>query len=66
MPKKQTSRIATADAIAALIRIYRAAVISKDEKLAQSTAVSLLRYGIKTGDLSVNPVIDSHVGGATC
>jgi len=54
MPQEKRGRSATAETIAALIRIYRSAVASGDEKLAQSTAVSLLKYGIKIGDLAVD------------
>jgi hypothetical protein len=54
MPQEKRRRTATAETIAALIRIYRSAVASGDEKLAQSTATSLLQYGIKAGDLTID------------
>ncbi|MFN6130943.1 MAG: hypothetical protein ACK6DC_21155 [Planctomycetota bacterium] len=53
MPQEKRGRAATAETIAALIRIYRSAVASGDEKLAQSTAVSLRKYGIQVGDLAI-------------
>jgi hypothetical protein len=53
MPREKRGRAATAETIAALIRIYRSAVASGDGKLAQSTAISLLKYGIRVGDLAI-------------
>jgi hypothetical protein len=51
MPKNLTSRDTTADKIAALIRIFRAAAIARDEPLRLSAAVELAKFGIRSGDL---------------
>ena len=53
MPQEKRDRAATAETIAALIRIYRSAVASGDEKLTQSTAVSLKQFGIDPSDLAI-------------
>jgi hypothetical protein len=55
MPHAKNGRSATAQAIAALIRIYRSAVASGDHVLAKSTMVSLDRYGIQASDLTIHP-----------
>jgi hypothetical protein len=55
VPSGKKRMTATAEAIAALIRIYRSAVASGDDLLAKSTSVSLERYGIRISDLIVNP-----------
>jgi len=47
MPKKlQEGRSATAERIAALIRIYRAASLSGDVALKDASVVELRRYGV--------------------
>ena len=61
MTHARNGRTATAQAIAALIRIYRAAVASRDVTLAKSTSVSLERYGIKVGDLTVDSPRSEHI-----
>jgi hypothetical protein len=70
MPQEKKGRAATAEIIAALIRIYRSAVASGDQKLAESTAVSLARYGILVADLAIGsgdsmagPSGDAVIGG---
>jgi methanogenic corrinoid protein MtbC1 len=51
MPDTHGDRRATAEKIATLIRIYRAAVVSGDESLRRATAENLSRYGIRPADL---------------
>lgn len=51
MPNKQTGRVATADRIATLLRIYRSAVRSGDESLRQASATELRKYRIDAADL---------------
>lgn len=52
MPKKQTGRVATADRIATLLRIYRSAVRSGDESLRRASANELrTKYRIDVADL---------------
>jgi hypothetical protein len=52
MTTKKTSRAATAEKIAALIRIYRAAVKSDDTDLRRATERELASYGIRSADLA--------------
>lgn len=52
MTTKKTSRAATAENIAALIRIYRAAVVSGDTDLRRATEKELASYGIRLADLA--------------
>ena len=50
MTTKKTSRAATAEKIAALIRIYRAALVSGDADLRRATEKELASYGIFSAD----------------
>jgi 3D (Asp-Asp-Asp) domain-containing protein len=64
MTTRKTSRTATAEKIAALIRIYRAAVASGDSVLEKSTSVFLEQYGIQVSDLTIHSLkserVDDH------
>ncbi len=48
------SRVATADKIATLIRIYRSAIVSGDIQLRKASASELAIYGIRSADLAVD------------
>ena len=65
MPQEKRGRAATADKIAALIRIYRSALASGDEVLSKSTAVSLERFGINASDLAGDASVTVCINGAT-
>lgn len=73
MTTRKTSRAATAEKIAAFIRIYRAAVASGDSVLEKSTLGFLAQYGIQVSDLTIHSSkservddLPSHKGGASC
>jgi hypothetical protein len=57
MPKKiPTGRAATADRIAALVRIYKSAVSSGDDALRDAASAELKsKYGIGAADLMAAP-----------
>jgi hypothetical protein len=52
MTTKKTSRTATAEKIAVLIRIYRASLVSGDADLRRATEIELASYGIRSADLA--------------
>lgn len=56
MPQKNDGRVATADKIATLLRVYRAAVQSGDDDLRQAAFAELkTRYGV---DLALVDLVD--------
>jgi len=65
MTTRKTSRAATAERIAALIRIYRAALVSGDADLRRATEKELASYGIRSADLAeMNSTVSVNGGEA--